>query len=75
MDEIVLVSYFIALSILFIFGLHGFLLLYYHHKYKSNISESQPELEEAPLVTVQLPLFNEYYVVLKMYIGYDGSET
>ncbi len=66
MDEIVLVSYFIALSILFIFGLHGFLLLYYHHKYKSNISESQPELEEAPLVTVQLPLFNEYYVVERL---------
>jgi cellulose synthase/poly-beta-1,6-N-acetylglucosamine synthase-like glycosyltransferase len=46
--------------------LHGFLLLYYHHKYKSNISESQPELEEAPLVTVQLPLFNEYYVVERL---------
>lgn len=66
MDEIVLVSYFIALSILFIFGLHGFLLLYYHRKYKDNIMEPKSELEENPLVTIQLPLFNEYYVVERL---------
>jgi cellulose synthase/poly-beta-1,6-N-acetylglucosamine synthase-like glycosyltransferase len=66
MDEIVLVSYFIALSILFIFGLHGFLLLYYHRKYKENFTEFQTELEEAPFVTIQLPLFNEYYVVERL---------
>jgi cellulose synthase/poly-beta-1,6-N-acetylglucosamine synthase-like glycosyltransferase len=66
MDEIVLVSYFIALSILFIFGLHGFLLLYYHRKYKDNIMEPKSELEEIPLVTIQLPLFNEYYVVERL---------
>jgi cellulose synthase/poly-beta-1,6-N-acetylglucosamine synthase-like glycosyltransferase len=66
MDEIVLVSYFIALSILFIFGLHGFLLLYYHRKYKDNITEPKSELEETPLVTIQLPLFNEYYVVERL---------
>jgi cellulose synthase/poly-beta-1,6-N-acetylglucosamine synthase-like glycosyltransferase len=66
MDEIVLVSYFIALSILFIFGLHGFLLLYYHRKYKDIIMEPKSELEEIPLVTIQLPLFNEYYVVERL---------
>jgi len=66
MDEIVLVSYFIALSILFFFGLHGFLLLYYHRKYKDNIMEPKSELEEIPLVTIQLPLFNEYYVVERL---------
>jgi cellulose synthase/poly-beta-1,6-N-acetylglucosamine synthase-like glycosyltransferase len=66
MDEIVLVSYFIALSILFIFGLHGFLLLYYHRKYKDNIAEPKSELEDTPLVTIQLPLFNEYYVVERL---------
>ena len=66
MDEIVLISYFIALSILFIFGLHGFLLLYYHRKYKDNISEPKSELIEIPLVTIQLPLYNEYYVVERL---------
>ena len=66
MDEIVLISYFIALSILFIFGLHGFLLLYYHRKYKDNISEPESELIEIPLVTIQLPLYNEYYVVERL---------
>jgi hypothetical protein len=66
MDEIVLVSYFIALSILFVFGLHGFLLLYYNRKYKDNISEPKSELQETPLVTIQLPLYNEYYVVERL---------
>jgi cellulose synthase/poly-beta-1,6-N-acetylglucosamine synthase-like glycosyltransferase len=66
MDEIVLISYFIALSILFIFGLHGFLLLYYHRKYKDNITQPKPDLDEAPLVTIQLPLYNEYYVVERL---------
>ncbi len=63
MDEIVLISYFIALTILFVFGLHGFLLLYYHRKYKENKIEPKPGLDEAPFVTIQLPLYNEYYVV------------
>lgn len=66
MDEIVLVSYFIALLILFIFGLHGFLLLYYHRKYKDNVAIPKPGLDQYPVVTIQLPLFNEYYVVERL---------
>jgi cellulose synthase/poly-beta-1,6-N-acetylglucosamine synthase-like glycosyltransferase len=63
MDDIVLIGYFVSLSILFIFGLHGFVLLYYHRKYKSVKHEPQQEIENLPIVTIQLPLYNEYYVI------------
>ncbi len=66
MDDIVLISYFVALSILFIFGLHGFLLLYYHRKYKDNVANPKSHLDQYPLVTIQLPLYNEYYVVERL---------
>ena len=66
MDSIVLISYFISLSILFIFGLHGFLLLYYHRKYKDVGFNPDKEFTEKPLVTIQLPLYNELYVVERL---------
>ena len=56
MDNVVLAGYFISLSILFIFGLHGFLLLYYNKKYKDVNYNPTKEFEEPPLVTIQLPL-------------------
>ncbi len=66
MDEIVLISYFVALSIIFLFGLHGFIMIYYHNKYK-NVNYT-PKKESVPesLVTIQLPLYNELYVVERL---------
>jgi cellulose synthase/poly-beta-1,6-N-acetylglucosamine synthase-like glycosyltransferase len=66
MDNIVLAGYFISLSILFIFGLHGFLLLYYNKKYKDVNYNPTKEFEEPPLVTIQLPLYNELYVIERL---------
>jgi len=63
MDDIVLVSYFISLSILFVFGLHGFTMIYYYNKYKNVKHKQKPEGMPDPLVTIQLPLYNELYVV------------
>lgn len=66
MDDIVLISYFLSLSILFIFGLHGFIMIYYYNKYK-DVSHKQPEDEKInSMVTIQLPLFNEQYVVERL---------
>lgn len=66
MDDIVLISYFLSLSILFIFGLHGFIMIYYYNKYK-DVSHKQPEDEKInSMVTIQLPLFNEKYVVERL---------
>lgn len=66
MDNIVLIGYFVSLSILFIFGLHGFVLLFYHRKYKDVKINSTKDFENAPLVTIQLPLYNELYVIERL---------
>ncbi|MGB5849128.1 MAG: cellulose synthase family protein [Ignavibacteriaceae bacterium] len=66
MDEIVLIGYFLSLSILFIFGLHGFIMLYYHKKYKAVRHKPIPDFECKDVVTIQLPLYNELYVVERL---------
>jgi len=66
MDEIILVGYFVALLILFVFGLHGFVMLFYHRKYKEVKHEPKPDFECDATVTIQLPLYNELYVVERL---------
>ena len=66
MDEIVLVGYFGALLILFVFGLHGFVMLFYHRKYKEVKHEPNPDFECNASVTIQLPLYNELYVLERL---------
>ena len=66
MDEIVLIGYFITLSILFIFGLHGFVMIYYHNKYKGVCHKSIPDLKCEDIVTIQLPIYNELYVIERL---------
>ena len=66
MDEIVLVAYFISLSILFIFGCHGFIMLYYHRKYGKANPVPRTVIKGDALVTIQLPLYNELYVVERL---------
>jgi cellulose synthase/poly-beta-1,6-N-acetylglucosamine synthase-like glycosyltransferase len=66
MDDIVLISYFIALSILFIFGLHGFIMIYYYNKYKNVKQKQKPGYIPDAMVTIQLPLYNELYVVERL---------
>ncbi len=66
MDEIILVGYFVALLILFVFGLHGFVMLFYHRKYKEVKHEPKPDFKCDAIVTIQLPLYNELYVVERL---------
>lgn len=65
MEDIVLISYFLSLSILFIFGCHGFIMIYYHRKYRE-VNPVQKKNSDNPLVTIQLPLYNELYVVERL---------
>ena len=66
MDEIVLIAYFVSLSILFIFGCHGFIMLYYHRKYGKANPVARTVVNGDALVTIQLPLYNELYVVERL---------
>jgi cellulose synthase/poly-beta-1,6-N-acetylglucosamine synthase-like glycosyltransferase len=63
-DIALLVPYFTVLILLASYGLHRYTLVYlYYRKKKNAVVESAAEFPELPRVTVQLPIFNEQYVV------------
>jgi cellulose synthase/poly-beta-1,6-N-acetylglucosamine synthase-like glycosyltransferase len=64
-DEIVLFTYIISLSVILIFGSHGFVMMFYHHKYRKNIPKPLDTSSE-PMVTIQLPMYNELYVAERL---------
>lgn len=66
MEQIILITYFVALSILFGFGIHGLILLYYYHKTHKAVKPEPKLPSELPMVTIQLPLFNELFVVERL---------
>jgi cellulose synthase/poly-beta-1,6-N-acetylglucosamine synthase-like glycosyltransferase len=63
MEETILFTYILSLTVLFVFGSHGFIMIYYYLKFRSSAAETVKMLNEYPLVTVQLPVYNEMYVV------------
>lgn len=63
MEEIILLAYVFSLSVLFIFGSHGFIMIYYYLKFQSRKPRDEHHMVSYPMVTVQLPVFNEQYVV------------
>jgi len=65
MELIVLIIYIMTLSVLLLFGSQGFVLLFFRHKNKSK----KPILtnpETSQKITVQLPIYNEYYVAERL---------
>ena len=60
--------YFLVLFLLAVYGVHRYLMVYLYYKYKNRARPVKPDpLEDAPpVVTVQLPLFNEQYVVERL---------
>ncbi len=60
----ILAAYFFTLSILAIYGWHRYYLVYLYTKYRDAVAPPVPASgEELPTVTVQLPIYNEMYVV------------
>lgn len=64
-DEIILFAYIFSLCIILIFGSHGFVMIFYHHKYRKNIPQPK-ETHDEDLVTIQLPMYNEMYVAERL---------
>jgi cellulose synthase/poly-beta-1,6-N-acetylglucosamine synthase-like glycosyltransferase len=62
-DALVLVSYFFVLSILGIYGWHRYYLVYEYRRNRDRVPGPPPPMIDAPIVTVQLPIYNEMYVV------------
>jgi cellulose synthase/poly-beta-1,6-N-acetylglucosamine synthase-like glycosyltransferase len=63
-DLALLIPYFIVLIVLAAYGAHRYWLVYLYYKHKKNKTTTPAAyFEELPRVTVQLPIFNEQYVV------------
>jgi cellulose synthase/poly-beta-1,6-N-acetylglucosamine synthase-like glycosyltransferase len=68
-DLALLIPYFIVLTILAGYGAHRYWLVYLYYKNKKNKTTAPSAFfapEELPRVTVQLPIFNEQYVVERL---------
>jgi len=66
-DRALLIPYFIVLVLLAGYGMHRYILVYLYYKHKGNrTTEPAAYFDELPPVTVQLPIFNEQYVVERL---------
>ena len=65
-ENIIMIVYFVSLTILFGFGIHGLVLLYYYRKTFNHVLPPEEMPDDVPMVTVQLPLYNEMYVVERL---------
>ena len=65
MSLLIVGSYLAILGTLSLYGLHRFWILYLYWKYYKRAAPLAlpPDPPEWPRVTVQLPVYNEYYVV------------
>jgi cellulose synthase/poly-beta-1,6-N-acetylglucosamine synthase-like glycosyltransferase len=62
-DAIVLGLYFFVLSILAVYGWHRYYLVYLYTKNRDQVPVPAGTFDPLPVITVQLPVFNEMYVV------------
>jgi cellulose synthase/poly-beta-1,6-N-acetylglucosamine synthase-like glycosyltransferase len=62
-DIFILVPYLAILTILAIYGIHRYHLVFLYLKNKNKVAVPKAKLTALPKVTVQLPIYNEMYVV------------
>ncbi len=66
-DWSLLIPYFVTLGILSIYGLHRYDMIRTYFKYRRNATkEPSTRFERLPHVTIQLPIYNERYVVERL---------
>ena len=62
-ESFILASYFFVLVILAVYGWHRYYVVYLYMKHKHEVPVPRAHFDDLPVVTIQLPLFNEMYVV------------
>src|SRR5712691_5443412 len=65
-DLAMMIPYFIVLLVLAVYGLHRYWLVYDYFVYSKNDPPAPPPVTNWPRVTVQLPIFNERYVIERL---------
>jgi cellulose synthase/poly-beta-1,6-N-acetylglucosamine synthase-like glycosyltransferase len=66
MEEFILIAYFVSIFILFAFGSHYFIMIHYYRKYKDVKQKDNGVLTVFPMVTIQLPIYNEINVIQRL---------
>src|SRR5207253_5922476 len=59
-------TYFCVLLVLSVYGSHRYVMAYLFYKYKGNLPTPLGRFVQLPRVTIQLPVFNEMYVVERL---------
>jgi cellulose synthase/poly-beta-1,6-N-acetylglucosamine synthase-like glycosyltransferase len=62
-ETLTLIAYFFVLSILGIYGWHRYFIVYQYMKFRDRAPGRPLAPAEWPVVTIQLPIYNEMYVV------------
>jgi len=66
-DLALLIPYFVVLILLASYGIHRYILVYLYYRNKEKHTDEPPGyFSELPRVTVQLPIFNEQFVVERL---------
>ncbi len=65
-DLSILTAYLTILGILAIYGVHRYHLVFLYLKNKHKVATPKSKFETLPRVTVQLPIFNEQYVIERL---------
>jgi cellulose synthase/poly-beta-1,6-N-acetylglucosamine synthase-like glycosyltransferase len=63
LETAILGLYFLTLVILAVFGLHRYIMVFLYYRHRDRRAVPVPLPDQLPRVTVQLPLYNEMYVV------------
>ncbi len=61
-----LIVYFCILIAVFIYASHRYYMVYLYYKHRRNKPKLGKRLSELPRITIQLPLYNEMYVVRRL---------
>src|SRR5580700_8974219 len=61
-ETLTLAAYFFVLIILAVYGWHRYYLVYLYMRNRDKGPKAGPPLDPTPVVTIQLPLYNEMYV-------------
>ena len=65
-EALILAAYFFILCILAVYGWHRYYLVYLYMKHRQNVPGPLPAPDPLPVVTIQLPIYNEMYVVERL---------
>src|SRR5258708_22560744 len=61
-----MIPYFIVLTILAVYGLHRYWLVYDYYKYRQNVPRPPPALTPLPRVTLPPPILNQRYLIQRL---------